>query len=147
FDANKKELKGDRKALGKLKDSEGKKLDDLGKQRAQLQAAYDATVDPLTGQGDPALQLQLGALDQRTAQVRDSFDGRIAAGRAAIDKVTGGMGGERQEILDTRKEIRGDRRDVKHDQKTLAHARDRVHDVRHRALKDLTPAEYKMGLH
>src|SRR4051812_20720299 len=74
FESDKKELKKDRTGLGKLRDTEKQKLDALAARKADLQEQYDASIDPLTGQGDPLLQ---GAIDQvtaREAEVHATFD-------------------------------------------------------------------------
>ena len=106
----------------------------------------------------PDRKLAVAVLLVEAAHRDDTFssDERAVIGRLLADKfgltpqerdrlqkaVTQG----RLDIKQDRKEITRDRRDLKHDTKALDHAKDRVKADRKKGLKDLRPAEYKMGL-
>ena len=146
FDSNRKDLKGDRKSLGNLRDTFRERMDGFDERRAALQAQLDASIDPLTGQPDLGLQMQLSALEQRAAEVSGELTGKIDAKRGEVERGVGAAERIRDAIHDDRKDIHGDRREVKHDRRELKHDRREVKSARHRALEHLRPAEYEMGL-
>ncbi|MBX5481744.1 MAG: D-alanyl-D-alanine carboxypeptidase family protein [Myxococcaceae bacterium] len=146
FESNHKELLTDRKALGNLRDARQEKLDALAKEKARLQEQYDASIDPLTGMGDPLLVGRIDQLTQREAEVASSFDARIDAKLEEVQQGTSKADRLRQEIHGDKKDIRDDRREVKQDQKALSRAKERVKNARHHALDHLRAAEYHMGL-
>ncbi|HEY4222040.1 MAG TPA: transglycosylase SLT domain-containing protein [Myxococcota bacterium] len=146
YQSDKKSLSKDRDALGKLKTSEQSKLDPLDAQRAQIQSQYDASVDPVTGQGDPALQAQLDTIDSKEASVHAHFDPlqatddkNIAALRQNAQRMQQAASAERRAIPGVRREIKHDNNAIKRDTRNVKHDRTRAH-------KDLEPAEFKMGL-
>jgi hypothetical protein len=121
FDQGEKELKHERPQVPALR----QQLDSFGSQQSTLSAQLAA--DP----ANPQLQQQLAAVEQREAAVQqklDAFD--------ALKQTTADRGGQ----------LRGDEAQVKRDNKTAGAAANRVKGARARALKDLRPAEYKLGL-
>lgn len=146
FEDARKELKGDRKDLSHLRDARRARLAQVDERRQALEAAYDATIDPLTGQGDPALATQLEALGARRQKLVDSFDARLDGKQQEIAGGVARLARGRERIEDTRREVRQDKREVRGDRREIARDKERVKDVRRRALDHLRPAEYRMGL-
>jgi hypothetical protein len=146
FEKNAKQLGQERAKLSKLLDAEKSKLAPLQAQAQQLQAQYDASVDPTTGQGDASTQAQLGAVQQQEASVQASYGARIEPERAEVDKLKAAVAQGRATLQGLRGEIRKERSEVKHGRKAVAHDASKEKADRKKALKDLRPAEYKMGL-
>ena len=146
FEGNHKALAKGRDKASHLRDAEQKILDPLQAQQQTLQAAYDATVDPTTGLGDAGLSAQLASVTQAEAQVAGRYDPKIDSQVQSNQALQQKVANNRLAIQADRKGVTGDRKDLKHDKKALAHAKARVKADRKRALKDLKPAEYKMGL-
>ncbi len=146
FEKNKDALNKDRKRLHTLHDHEKTKLQALEARRADVQRRYDASVDPLTGQGDVGLQTQLAALDQDIAGVHARLDPRIQTATGDRDALKQVLDRQRLALKQDHHAVQRDSRAVKQDNKALAHDAQRVKSHRARAMHDLRPAEYKMGL-
>lgn len=160
LDAVKKALVGDRKvrdhkkeALSRDVAAKNTRMTELETQRASLQAQFDAS-------GDPAVKAQLDAVIEQQTTEGARFDQKIAAdqtelsqAQAKVDSRVASAKKHMDAILSIRKELKQDVREIKHekrvvktDHKQLDHAHQAVKNDRHRALKHLRPAEYKMGL-
>ncbi len=146
FEKSKKALGKERDVLGKLRTAEQRKLSTIDTQRTPLQQQYDASVDPLTGQGDPALQLQLDALDQREAGVHAQMDPKIGADQNKVQSLRQEVDRHRMAAHTARDAVKKARAAAKKDTHVLEHDRAAVKRDRQHAKKDLLPAEYKMGL-
>jgi len=146
YEKNHTALGKGRDKLATLKDSEQTLLKPLDQELQSVQQAYDASVDPTTGQGDPTLQLELNMLQQMEAGFKAQFDPKIASQQASVDALA-------KSVTQGRADIKGDRADIKHDQAGIKHGKKaaatndkRVKADRKKAFKDLKPAEYKLGL-
>jgi hypothetical protein len=146
YAGDQKVFKKDQKELLGLREAEQAQVDPLEAQLKGLEAAYDASIDPSTGLGDPTIAAQIASVSQTEAEVKARFDPEIEAARTEVEGLKDEMGGDRAQIKNKRGEIKTDGKEIKSDRKALDHAQDRVKHARAKALKDLTPAEYQMGL-
>ena len=146
FDKHKDSLGTSRDNLSSLKDMEKMLLAPLGQELGQLQQAYAASVDPATGQGDATLQAQIAGLGQLESDLKGMVDPQVAAAQTKVQSLADQVQKGRLSIRQGKKDITHDKKDLKHDTKALAHAKSSVKADRKKALEDLKPAEYQMGL-
>jgi phage host-nuclease inhibitor protein Gam len=146
FVKDSKALNKERAIVGDLRDEKARLLAPLETRKAELQRAYDASISPLTGEGDPMLKAGLANVESQQAAVHARFDPKIAADNAKIVALKQSVQASRNDITRERHAISADRREIKHDRSMLNRDTARVHADRTRALHDLRPAEYKMGL-
>jgi cell wall-associated NlpC family hydrolase len=141
-----KALGAERDTVSRLRTSEQNKLKPMDRKLATLQQQYNASIDPLTGQGDPALQMQIGALQQREAGVHAHFDPTIAADSQRAQQLQSEVDQHRLAAHTAHVDAQRDRRSMMKDAKALDHAKSVVQRDRARGRNDLEPAEYKMNL-
>ena len=146
FESNHQTLVKHRTKTIALNDAKHDILDPLRAEQQKLQAKYDATVEPTTGLGDAALQAQLEQVTGAVAQVKAKYDPKLDAQVQSNQALKQTVANNRLAVQADRQDVKADRKDLKHDEKALGNAQDRVKAARKRALKDLKPAEYKMGL-
>jgi hypothetical protein len=111
-----------------------------------LPAQIEDPANPGTMISNPELTAGLAVLDQKVAALRAAHDPKVAAARARVLADRGHLKADRARQATDRREIRHDRKVVAHDRKELTHDAKVVKSARHKALEDLRPAEYKMGL-
>ncbi|MBS2030486.1 MAG: transglycosylase SLT domain-containing protein [Deltaproteobacteria bacterium] len=146
FEKNGKALAADEKQLAKLTASEQSALAPLQAQQAQLQAAYDASVDPTTGLGDPAIQAQLAGVEGQEAAVQAKFDPKIQSEQADEAKLQAALSRGRADLRGLRADLKTERKAAQHETRAVKADTQHVKNDRKVALKDLQPAEYKLGL-
>lgn len=142
FTSDRKELQRDRQALGALRDTVKTRLDELDARQTSLQAAYDASIDPLTGQGDANVKAQLDALPARRQELQAKLDAKVQEVSSGAATVTSA----REAVKATRAEVKHDKSVLARDEKQVKRDHALVKKVRQRALKHLRPAEYQLGL-
>ncbi len=144
------ELDRHRKTLKAAADARTRAFAGVEAERQQALQTIPAEIDDPNNPGtmipNPALAAKLSELDQKLAALKALHDPKVAAARALVLQ-------DRAQILKLRaaktqdlKEIKHDRKVVAHDHKELKHDARVVKSARRKALKDLRPAEYKMGL-
>lgn len=146
-----KALNRDRNSLAKDAAARSNALEALkAKKQALVQQFPDAfTTDPLNPNAslsNPTLQAGLDEIAQQEALVHAKFDPRIDQDRGRIAEDRSNIGALRAAIAGKRKEIQHDRSALKHDRQRLDKAIGAAKNARHKALNDLRPAEYKLGL-
>ena len=146
FEKNQDQIGTQREQLSTLKSMEQTLLKPLETEVQQLQQAYDASVDPTTGQGDPTLQTQLQAMQGLEADFKGMLDPQVASQQQKVDALKDALTRGRLDMKHERTSITHDRTGIKKQGKAYDKAKDRVTADRKRARKDLLPAEYKMGL-
>ena len=134
-------LDADRKGLTRDVANEQKALAAIDAQRQAALTQYQAD-----GFVDPIETAALAAIDQQRAATASSFDTKIAGDRTNISQVRSDILAKRAENARDRTAINHDGKAIKRDNNALARDHQHIHNDRRKALKDLTPAEYHMGL-
>lgn len=148
---NSRKVERDGKVLGQdvaARDGALRELDQQKQAVSEQLAADTFDYDPASPgtQQNPALLQQLADVTQRRDDVAASFATRIQSDRDAGTRDRNGAKQDRVAIGQDRKAIKHEQLVVKHDGFEIKHDRAVNQKDRHQALKDLRPAEYKMGL-
>jgi hypothetical protein len=130
------------------RDGQLKSLDQKKQAIVDQLAADTFDHDPVTPgvQQDPALLQQLADATAKRDDAGNTWATKIQTDRDAKAKAGDAVKKDRAEIGQDRKAITHDRKVIKHDNFEIKHDRAVNARARHQALKDLRPAEYKMGL-
>jgi soluble lytic murein transglycosylase-like protein len=131
-----KELTKQKHALGGVRKQESQKLAPLEQQRTAAQNAYNASVDPLTGMGDPALQMKVGALDQKIADVHASLDPRVNKDAAAVSGTMADRERLSRAIAANRADAQKEKKAVKHDHSAVSRDQHAVKNDKARVAND-----------
>jgi hypothetical protein len=131
-----KELTKQRNVLGKASSQEAHRLAPLEQQLSAAQQAYNASVDPLTGQGDPALQMKVASLDQQIAGVHASLDPRINKDAAAVSGTMADRQRLQTAIAAHRADAVREKKAVKHDRSVVSRDDRRVNADKARVAND-----------
>jgi hypothetical protein len=148
---DRKQVERDDKVLTRHIGARDAALTDLDQQKQAVSdqlAADTFDHDAVTPgvQQDPALLQQLADLTAKRDATATRFDTKIQGDRDLKAKDVAGVKQDRVEIGQDRKAIKHEKKVVKHDHFEIKHDRAVIKRDRHQALKDLQPAEYKMGL-
>ncbi|HEY4219685.1 MAG TPA: NlpC/P60 family protein, partial [Myxococcota bacterium] len=146
FEKSHKALGTARDTLGKARTAEQSKLAPLDAQLGTLQQQYDASIDPVTGQGDPALQAQIDAVTQREAGVHAQMDPKIGVDQQKVAGLQQQVAHHRAAAHAARVDVTSERAAAKKETHALTHEKAVVKSDRMHGKKDLLSAEYKMGL-